>query len=205
MARKTDRNFLADFETLDIEYLPEKGPEVSSDIQMVYVMGNVAPAGATGQAFIPGFAAPVPILRHYGVSFFQGPVVGEFARMEILALATGGGIWISQITGTNTQIDTLIFSVAALSGLATTLNPTSANSSAFGEGLDATAVIERGTSAVAGPTNVWRMKTGTNANNWASQMTSHFPVYIAPGRVFVARAFVANTGFTWGFEWQEIP
>jgi len=205
MARKTDRNFLADFNTLEIEYLPEKGPEVSSDIQMVYVMGNVAPAGATGQAFVPGYAAPVPVLRHYAAQFFQGPVVGENARIELLALATGGGIWISQVTGSPTQIDTQMFTIAALSGLATTLLPTAANSSAFGDGSDATAVIERGTNAVAPPVNVYRGRTGNNANNWATLMTSQFPVYISPGRVFVARAFIANLGVTWGLEWQEIP
>lgn len=42
MARKTDRNFLVPFEALDIEYLPTKGPEVSDDIQMVYVMGDTS-------------------------------------------------------------------------------------------------------------------------------------------------------------------
>jgi len=202
--RISRRNLLAAMAQLEIDER-EKGPNVHDNIQMVYIMGDTTAAAVGGQAFVPGYAAPVPILRHYGVNFFQGPVVGENARFEILALATGGGIWISQITGTNTQIDTQVFTIAALSGLATTLNPTSANSTAFGEGLDATAVIERGTSAAAAPANVYRMRTGTNANNWASQMTSKFPTYIAPGRVFVARAFVANTGFTWGVEWQEIP
>jgi len=52
MARKTDRNFLADFATLDIEYLPVKGPKVSDDIQMVYVMGDVStPAAVPSTGF----------------------------------------------------------------------------------------------------------------------------------------------------------
>ena len=203
--RKTDRNFLVDFAALDIEYLPQKGPKVFDDIQMVYVMGTVAPAAAAGGGFTPGYGTPDPILVQYGVQFFENAVVGEKARIELLAIATGGGLWIDMMTGSGAQLDSEFFSIAALSGLGTTLLPTAANSSAFGTGAAATAILDHGTSVVAAPANAWRGKTGQNANNHLTPYDTHFPIYIAAGRVFVVQEFTANLGVTWGLVWQEIP
>ncbi len=198
MARKTARNFLADFAALDIEYLPGKGPEVSDDIQMVYGMGDV-------NRVIPGWTRPDPVLTEYGVFFFQGPVVAERGRIELLAPPGGGGIWIEMMLGTNTIIDTVFFSLNALSGLATTLNPTSANSGTFGDGVDATVVVERGTTATVAPANAWRGGTGPNASAWGGPRASHSPIYLSPGRVFVAQAFQLNLGLNWGVVWRELP
>ena len=78
MPRKTDRNFVADFETLGIEYLPTKGPEVSDDIQMVYQMGNVAG--------VPAFTTAV----HLGAGAFEGAVVGAHAILQIECRNPGG-------------------------------------------------------------------------------------------------------------------
>jgi len=92
MARKTDRNFLADFETLEIEYLPEKGPEVSSDIQMVYVMGNVAPAGAAAAA-VQGSITELEArqtLVAAGFGVFIGAVAGNVVLVELEVVNAGG-------------------------------------------------------------------------------------------------------------------
>ena len=82
MARRTDRNFIADFATLEIEYLPEKGPDVSKDIQMVYVMGNVAPAGAQFNRFLG--VAP-PNMPAYALSRAGVAAVGEASVGQLVA------------------------------------------------------------------------------------------------------------------------
>jgi len=204
MARKTDRNFLADFNTLEIEYLPEKGPEVSSDIQMVYVMGNVAPAAAT---FIPGWTAPNPIPIEYSFNLLLLPVAAEFIRLELLALATGGGLYISAISDPTPGANGVnVWTLPAFTGLATRHLPTAANSSAWGTGAAATAIIDTGTSAVAPPATSEFLDISMNASARPEQFTGDglTPVYIGPGRVFVMQHNVATAGEQFGISWREI-
>jgi len=206
MARKTDRNFLADFAALDIEYLPEKGPEVSSDIQMVYVMGDVTPAAAAAGGFTPGFQTPNPILAEYAVAVTLGAVAGQNGVIELLAVAGGGGIWVDFILGTTTAVNFNLFSIAALSGLANRILPTAANSSAFGDGRDATAIFDHGNIVRVVPVNTWRSSTGAGATSHASLYEAHNALWIGPGRVFVAQMFTANLAATAvGLKWREIP
>jgi len=201
MARKTDRNFLADFAALEIEYLPEKGPEVSRDIQMVYVMGNVAPA----TAFLPGWDLPDPIPISYSVTANIGVVAGERGRVELLASATGNGLWVMQVTGVSALEDARFFTIAALTGLAVSINPTAANSSAFGSGADATAVIDFGTSLVAAPATAWRANIGSNTNARTNVGVGSGPIYIAAGRVFVCQHESIGNAMTLGVQWRELP
>jgi len=201
MARKTDRNFLVDFAALDIEYLPEKGPEVSSDIQMVYVMGNVAPAAA----FEPGWDLPSPIPISYSTSANIGVVAGERGRVELLAAAGGRGLWVMQVTGVSALEDVVFFTIGALTGLAVSINPTAANSSAFGTGADATAVIDFGTSLVAAPATAWRSNIGSNTNARTNVGVGSGPIYIAAGRVFVCQMVAIANAITLGIQWREVP
>ncbi len=207
MARKTDRNFLADFAALDIEYLPEKGPEVSSDIQMVYVMGNVAPAAAGAAALVPGYTEPAPINASYGVTHLVGAVAAERTRLELLALATGGGLWVYSISNlANLAMQVKVFTIAALTGLATQILPTAANTSAFGSGAAATAIIEFGTSLVAAPANALGIDIANAGTDDPAQLTGYGtgPIYIGPGRVIVVQLVTANVGAEMQIQWREV-
>jgi len=202
MPRKTDRNLIADFATLGIEYLPNKGPEVSDDIQMVYIMGDVTGAGLAVSTFVPGFTEPNPINREYGIDIDISATVGENATVEILALATGGGIWVTPITS-NSNNTGHVWTIAALSGLGTTLNPTAANSSAFGAGLAATAVVEFGTQVSADPVNAMLYNMGGGQFGWAPNLILR-PFYLGPGRVMVYESNSANAALDMGFLWREV-
>jgi len=203
MPRKTDRNFLADFQTLDIEYLPEKGPEVSSDIQMVYVMGNVAPAAAVA-TFTPGYSVPVPVLNHYWARTTSPATVGEFGRRELISLATGNGIWfVGAISGVS-NIDMNVFTIAAETGLATRLLPTAANATAFGSGADATAILDSGTIVGAAGADRFLLNIG-EASAARSSYLLQPPMYVSPGRVLVLQAFVANLFTDFSMSWIEMP
>ncbi len=204
MARKTDRNFLADFQTLDIEYLPEKGPEVSSDIQMVYVMGNVAPAAAAGAGFTPGYGLPDPIPIDYGVVVFQGLTAGERTRFELIASAGGNGLWVIGILGTSTLVQMERWTIAAATGLANRVLPDATNSSTFGTGAAATAIFDHGTSAVLAPIHAWVGNTGSNTSARGNIQTNG-PIYIAAGRVFVGQLTSVAVSATFGVQWREVP
>lgn len=204
MARKTDRNFIADFASLDIEYLPSKGPEVSDGIQMVYVMGNVVPAAAAA-AFVPGWDLPDPIPISYSTTANVGATVGEFGRMELIAAAGGNGLWIMQVTSVSALQAVHFFTIAAATGLATSIAPTPANSSAFGTGANATAVIDFGTSAAAAPLNAWEANIGSNTNARTNVGVGSGPIYIAAGRVFVCQKVGSNSLITLGAQWREVP
>ena len=79
MPRKTFRNFLVDFATLDIEYLPRKGPKVSDDIQMVYIMGDVTPAAAQAVA-----------TQYAGANASTANVAGEHSIASIEVIPANG-------------------------------------------------------------------------------------------------------------------
>lgn len=207
MARKTDRNFLVDFAALDIEYLPEKGPEVSSDIQMVYVMGNVVPAAAGAAAFAPGWATPDPIPRSYGVRVTATAVVGERARFELLAVAGGGGLWVYQVSNPdNVATNADVFTLGALSGLGTTLLPTAANATAYGDGGAATAIVEFGASAGAAPASAMEFDFSNSGTDDPAIFNGYgaTQIFIGPGRVFVVQLSATNTQISFVVQWREI-
>jgi len=182
----------------------KKQPRYSDDIQLVSVVQDISGGGGGGSGFAPGWAAPDPILAEYGVQFIEASVAAQRARIELLALATGGGLWVEQGLASG-DVNLFAFTIAALTGLGTTLNPTAANSSAFGSGAAATAILEHGTTALGNPANAWRFTIGTTAHTLASIKSSHFPIYVAPGRVFVLHSFNSNFSVNWGLQWREIP
>jgi len=209
MARKTGRNFLVDFATLEIEYLPQKGPKVSDDIQMVYVMGNVAPAAPAGGGFFPGYNTPDPAVRSFGVLVTVTAVAAQRSRIELLAPAGGGGIWIYSIHNTdNTSAGCNIFTLGALSGLASTLNPTAANSSSFGDGGAAGVIIEFGNDAVLAPTRALRLdiaNAGTdNPYVFTGSGAKSGGIFVGPGRVFVVQHGTVNTQIGFNVQWTEV-
>ncbi len=90
MARITTRNFLADFATLGIEYGPDqKGPDISQDVQMVYLMGDVttaATAAVGSKTEVAGRASLVAA----GTGAFVGAVAGNRAIIELEVVNAGG-------------------------------------------------------------------------------------------------------------------
>lgn len=209
MARITNRNFLADFATLDIEYGPDqRGPDVSNDIQMVYIMGDVTGGAVAVSAFTPPWDEPPTIRNQYGFHTFVGNVAAQRGRLEILALAAGGGIWITSVYSiTNGIVDVQFFTLGAFTGLGTTVTPTAANSAAYGSGAAATAIIEHGTSLATAPLNAERHDIGEGTQGAGEFLTGNglAGVYIGPGRVFVMQHFTVNVPEFFGLNWIEIP
>ncbi len=182
MARRSFRNFVAEFRRLGIEYLPAKGPEVSDDIQMVQVIAD-------------------PILAQYGCMAFVTAVVGERGRAELTA--GGNGLWLQGVFSASNSAEQHLFTIGAATGLGTTVNPTAANSSAFGDGRAALAIFEHGTSPTANPANALRPNVG-NASRMGANLLRQ-PIFVAAGRVLVTQEVTLNLNAWVGFLWREIP
>lgn len=200
MPRKSTRNFLADFARLGIEYLTPKGPQVSDDVQMVFVLEDLS----ASPAFVPGFTQQTPVQPTYACDINVFSAVGQNATIEIRADPDGGGLWASAITRLN-NLAIHLWSIAAFSGLATTFNPTEANCSAFGDGSPATAVIQSGPQVSADPVNAMLLNIGFAQFGWTPNMILK-PVYIGPGRVLVCESTSAGASpVQMGYFWHEVP
>jgi len=181
MARRSFRNFIAEFSRLGIEYLPAKGPEVSDDIQMVQVIGD-------------------PILAQYGCMAFVTAVVGERGRAELTA--GGNGLWLDGIFSASNSAEQHLFTLAASTGLANRVLPTAANSSAFGDGRAAAAIFDFGASPTGAPAQALRPNVG-NASRMGANLLRQ-PIHIAAGRVLVTQEVAANLNAWVGLLWREI-
>jgi len=203
MARKTDRNFIADFAALDVEYLPTKGPEVSDDIQMVYVMGNVAPAGVSFNRFL-GIAPP--IVPQYGI-LRAGASTGGQGSVGMLTIG-GFGIWLLAINVGNSpaafQWD--IWTTATrpvLSVVSVDIDPiTPLNATSF-TGLNSTCTYQTGSNALFAPTNRWRGQGGSQGNAFTGEYPMREVVYVAPGRTLIVQTIQLADASLHGFWWRE--
>jgi len=203
MSRKTDRNFLADFAALDIEYLPQKGPKISDDVQMVYVMGNVAPAGVSFNRFL-GIAPP--ILPQYGILRAGSGTAGQGS----VGMLTVGpfGIWLIAINVGNSpatfQWDLWTTDVRpVLSVINADIDPiTPLNATAF-SGLNSTCTYQTGSNALFSPTNRWRGQGGNVGNAFTGEYPMREVVYVAPGRTLIMQNIVLNNAALHGFWWRE--
>jgi len=206
MPRKTDRNFLADFEALEIEYLPQKGPEVSDGIQMVYVMGNVAPAPASEAPFSRFLSVAPPVQPQYAIeragngASGQGSVgmltVGEFG-IWLLAINIGDApasyqwdIWSLAVRPTLTVVSVDIDPITA------------ANSTAF-TSQESTCTFQTGSNALFAPTNRWRGQAGTGGNKGDGTITFFEPIYVEAGRTIITQTLPLNDASLHGFWWRE--
>lgn len=209
MARITNRNFLPGFQDLEIEYGPDqRGPDVSDDIQMVYLMGDATPDPAISVAsFVPGWSLPDPIPIEYAAQILIFNVVAQFTRLELIASAGGNGLWVYSLHTDNAGNNNIfIWSNAAASGLATTINPTAANSSAWGAGVAATAVLDAGNTATVAPTNAMYVDMSiSSVSGRPEAFTGGFePIYISAGRVFVMQTIATNKAMEIGVSWREV-
>lgn len=182
MPRKSFRNFIAEFSRLGIEYLPAKGPEVSDDIQMVQVIGD-------------------PMLAEYGCMAFVTAVVGERGRAELIV--GGSGLWLQGVFSASNSAEQHLFTIPAATGLANRVNPTAANSSAFGTGSAALAIFDHGASPTGPPANALRPNVG-NASRMGANLLSQ-PIFVAAGRVLVTQEVTLNLNAWVGLLWREIP
>jgi len=204
MARKTDRNFIADFDTLDIEYLPSKGPEVSDDVQMVYVMGNVAPAGVSFNRFLG--VAP-PILPQYAI-LRAGASTGGQGSVGMLTVG-GFGIWLTNLNVGNApgafQWDIWTTAVRpVLSVVSVDIDPiTPLNATSF-TGQNSTCTYQTGSNALFAPTNRWRGQGGNVGNAFTGAYRFSEPIYVAPGRTVIVQTIQLADASLHGFWWREL-
>lgn len=199
MARKTDRNFLVPFASLDIEYLPAKGPEVSDDIQMVYVLGDATTPAST--VFGTGLQSlPVPEdAAVTAVSRLIAATVGERATMELVVAAGISGCWVSPMAS-GSQVPFKVWTIEAASGLGTTIVPTVANSTIFGLGTLPASTVDFGTQVSASPVSSWQLRLGQDAGNILYGPT----IFMGPGRVLVIEREFENVAAICGFIWREL-
>jgi len=187
----------------------KRQPRFSDDIQLTSIVQDLIPrGGGVGGGFVPGWQEPVPVLVQFGFHRFQSQVAAERTRLEILALATGGGIWITSIYSSQTQVvSAQMFTIPALTGLANRTLPTAANASAYGTGAAATAIVDMGTSAISSPASAERHNIGKGTQDEPAYFTGNgtSPTYIGPGRVFVIQLFTVNVPEFLGLNWIEIP
>jgi len=186
----------------------KKRPRYSDDIQLTSIVQDLIPrGGGVGGGFTPGWQNPVPVLVQHAVRIFQSQVAGERTRFEMQALATGGGLWITGVfTATNAAI-AHFFTTGSLLGGFTTFVPTEANSSAYGDGVAPTAVLQTGTTLVPAPGQAERYDYGDGPGKLTPDrfIGNTGYRYIGPGRVFVVQLNTANVPEFFGVDWIEIP
>jgi len=208
MARITNRNFLPGFQNLEIEYGPDqRGPDVSDDIQMTYNMGNAAPQVVEVETFVPGWAAPSPILVEYHVNALILGVVAEFNQLQIQAAGGGGGIWVFDCFGdTNGFVPCRMYSRAAFTAGLTPLTVNASTASAWGDGSAPASTIQAGTDATDSPLLSLRMDITNSATIGKPSLNSEglTGIYLGPGRVFVLATAQTGASRNMGFHWREI-
>jgi len=203
MPRKTDRNFLDDFAALDIEYLPQKGPKISDDIQMVYQMGNVAPATPSFNRFLQ--TAP-PIVPQYAI-LRAGNSAGGQGSVGMLTVG-GFGIWLAAINVGNApgafQWDIWTEAVRpVLSVVSVDIDPiTPLNATAF-TNQNSTCTYQTGSNALFAPTNRWRGQGGNVGNAFTGEYSFIEPIYVAPGRTIIVQTIQLSDASLHGFWWRE--
>ncbi len=121
---------------------------------------------------------------------------GQFARAELVV--GGQGIWLYGVRLTITT-GYRLWTEAARTGLAATVLPTAANSTAFGDGRPSLCQVDHGTDAAAAPL------TAMVIDSTLVDMYHFGPVFVAPGRVVSLRANNNNVIRELGFFWREIP
>jgi len=207
MARITNRNFLTDFQTLEIEYGPDqKGPDVSDDIQMVHIMGDVT-GGAGGSSGIPfnyENQIPTTIGNVYEVSTLEaGPL-----RPVVELVAGGRGIWLLAVlhsTATAANLGWWTLPAARIPALTRSFTPTQANSICYGDGGDSLSTFNVGDAAEDIPADVPLRIALIAVNGGSGQFIYNRGIFINPGQVVTQMRIGSNTDFPMGFRWRDIP
>jgi len=200
MARKTDRNFLADFQTLDIEYLPMKGPEVSDDVQMVYVMGDVSAQAAAGAPNM-GATLGVPVDQPTTVvmDFISG-VAAEQCTAQLVVAAGIQGAWASPLAS-GSEVPMLVWIDATPDAGLTVVTPSLTNSVVFGVGTLPASVVHIGTAAQTVPQFAWQARMSQESGI----ILYRDLIFIGPGRTLKVAREGNNIAAILGMLWREIP
>jgi len=182
----------------------KKQPRFSDDIQLVSIAQDLIPrGGGGGSGFVPGYFVQDTPVAEFGVDVAIAALAAEAARVELLPIATGNGAWVI-VNTSESNMASNIWTIAAFSGLGTTLLPTAANSSSFGTGGAATAIFEFGTAVKDSPANALRINPGNSQVGWSQNLTLR-PIWVGPGRVFVFQSTANNAQADIGLWWREIP
>jgi len=200
MARKTDRNFLADFATLNIEYLPEKGPEVSNDVQMVYVMGDVSAQAAPGAPNMGAtLGVPVDQATTVVMDFISG-VAAEQCTAQLLVDPGLAGAWVSPLAS-GSEVPMLVWIDAAPDAGLTVVTPTLANSVVFGVGTLPVSQVHIGTAAQTVPTFAWQARMSQESGI----ILYRDLIFVGPNRTIKVAREGNNIAAILGMLWREIP
>jgi len=202
MPRKTDRNFLADFAELEIEYLPQKGPSVSDGIQMVYVMGDVSAQAAPGAPNM-GVTLGVPVDQPVTVVMdFITAVAAQNSMCELTVAAGLQGAWVSPLAS-GSEVPMLVYmleTATAGAGL-TTVTPTLANSVVFGVGTLPISQVKIGTAIPTIPTFAWQARMSQESGI----ILYRDLIFVGPGRTIGVAREGFNIAAILGMLWREIP
>lgn len=181
----------------------KRQPRLSDDVQLVSIVQDLIPRGGGGAAgWVVGYEAPTPAVAEFGARFAIAAVAAEVATVAILAVGTGGGIWVMPATAENTM-SARLYTQAALPGLGSTLNATAANATSFGAGGAATAIVEFGTQVSADPANAMGINPGATRVGGQQNLVLQ-PIFIGPGRVFMYESTAANAQADQVLTWREV-
>ncbi len=185
----------------------KKQPRFSDDIQMVSMVQDLSIGAGVQSGFSPGYAAPSPVLVEYAFHRFQASVAGQFVRIELVAAAApaGAGLWVmSWAYPAVIPRGVFVFTLAAPTGLPN-FPATQATASAFGDGADATALLNMGTTAAAPPASAWFIRSISEQNEARKRrLTDYGGIYIGPGRVFCIQSDTAGSIAEYTIMWREI-
>jgi len=180
----------------------KKKARYSDDIQLVTVVDNFS----LGLPTIPYsydnlVPSTVPPLYEVGVS------LGTGNRPTYELIPGGRGLWLyailfQQATAFNWAYWTL---PAARIGAPTIVNPTQANSGAFGTGADSLATFQSGFTAEDKPTNVMRRAVASQSNGGIGYHNLPQPYFCAVGTIITAQVLSSNTGREIGFAYRDVP
>jgi len=195
--RISRRNLLAAMEQLEIDER-DKGPAVSDDVQMVYMLGDTT----SGSAFGTGLQAlpepPDDVVVAASVTI--GAVAVQEGTIELIVPNTIRGVWASP-TFNGGASTFKCWTLAAPQGLASTLDL--ATASIFGSGRAPLCQMDFGTVVPSDPAGSWDIRIGDDQGH--NGVLYPWGIWIAAGRVLVFQRDAGNVLVQVGFIWREVP
>jgi len=180
----------------------KKKARYSDDIQLVSVVDNFS----LGLPTIPFsydnlIPSTVPPLYELGIS-------GGGAQRSTWELVPGGrGLWLYRVNYQSaTQFNYAFWTIPAPRLVApTVINPTQANSAAYGSGADSLAIVNVGAITEDRPANVQRRVAVSAANGGLGYHQMPQPWFCAVGTIVTLQILGSNTDRELGFTWRDVP